>query len=53
MMIRAVLLCFAFVAAPKSFADLPDFTEIVESASPAVVKFWSRPNPRILVIRSS
>ena len=50
MMIRAVLLCFAFVAAaPKSFADLPDFTEIVESASPAVVKIlveYESENPR-------
>ncbi len=50
MMIRAVLLCFAFVAAaPKSFADLPDFTEIVESASPAVVKIlveYEFENPR-------
>lgn len=49
-MIRAVLLCFAFVAAaPKSFADLPDFTEIVESASPAVVKIlveYESENPR-------
>ena len=50
MMIRAVLLCFAFVAAaPKSLADLPDFTEIVESASPAVVKIlveYESENPR-------
>ncbi|MEK9623972.1 MAG: Do family serine endopeptidase [Halieaceae bacterium] len=50
MMIRAVLLCFAFVAAaPKSFADLPDFTEIVENASPAVVKIlveYESENPR-------
>ena len=50
MMIRAALLCFAFVAAaPKSFADLPDFTEIVESASPAVVKIlveYESENPR-------
>ena len=50
MMIRVVLLCFAFVAAaPKSFADLPDFTEIVESASPAVVKIlveYESENPR-------
>ena len=49
-MIRVVLLCFAFVAAaPKSFADLPDFTEIVESASPAVVKIlveYESENPR-------
>ena len=49
-MIRAVLLCFAFVAAaPKSLADLPDFTEIVESASPAVVKIlveYESENPR-------
>ena len=49
-MIRAALLCFAFVAAaPKSFADLPDFTEIVESASPAVVKIlveYESENPR-------
>lgn len=49
-MIRAVLLCFAFVAAaPKSFADLPDFTEIVENASPAVVKIlveYESENPR-------
>ena len=50
MMIRAVLLCFAFVAAaPKSFADLPDFTAIVENASPAVVKIlveYESENPR-------
>ena len=50
MMIRAILLCFAFAAAaPKSFADLPDFTEIVESASPAVVKIlveYESENPR-------
>lgn len=49
-MIRAILLCFAFAAAaPKSFADLPDFTEIVESASPAVVKIlveYESENPR-------
>ena len=50
MMVRAVLLCFAFLAAaPKSFADLPDFTEIVASASPAVVKIlveYESENPR-------
>ena len=39
MMIRAILLYLAAVVlSPKSFADLPDFTEIVYSASPAVVK---------------
>ena len=50
MMIRSVFLCLAvLVASPQSFADLPDFTEIVEEASPAVVKIlveYESENPR-------
>ena len=50
MMIRSVFLCLAvLVASPQSFADLPDFTEIVGEASPAVVKIlveYESENPR-------
>ena len=50
MMIRSVFLCLAvLVASPQSFADLPDFTDIVEEASPAVVKIlveYESDNPR-------
>lgn len=50
MMIRSLFLCLAvLVASPQSFADLPDFTEIVEEASPAVVKIlveYESENPR-------
>ena len=51
MMIRSVFLCLAvLVASPQSFADLPDFTDIVEEASPAVVKIlveYESDNPGI------
>ncbi len=50
MMIRSVLLCLAVVvASSKSFAGLPDFAEIVDEASPAVVKIlveYESENPR-------
>ena len=50
MMVRSVLLCLAIlVLSHQTFADLPDFTEIVEEASPAVVKIlveYESENPR-------
>ena len=50
MMVRSVLLCLAIlVLSHQTFADLPDFTGIVEEASPAVVKIlveYESENPR-------
>ncbi|MFL2503348.1 MAG: Do family serine endopeptidase [Luminiphilus sp.] len=50
MLVRALLLCFSiFLLSPKSMADLPDFTGIVDAASPAVVKVlveYESENPR-------
>ena len=50
MLVRALLLCLSiFLLSPKSMADLPDFTGIVDAASPAVVKIlveYESENPR-------
>ena len=50
MLVRALLLCSSiFLLSPKSMADLPDFTGIVDAASPAVVKIlveYESENPR-------
>ncbi len=50
MMVRSALLCLAIlVLSHQTFADLPDFTGIVEEASPAVVKIlveYESENPR-------
>ena len=50
MLVRALLLCFSIsLLSPKSMADLPDFTGIVDAASPAVVKIlveYESENPR-------
>ena len=48
-MIFRVLFLITVILAPKSYAELPDFTEIVEEASPAVVKVlveYESENPR-------
>ena len=38
MLLRAFLCCVVLVMSPVAAASLPDFTEIVEESSPAVVK---------------
>ena len=48
-MIFRVLFLVTVILSPKSYAELPDFTEIVEEASPAVVKVlveYESENPR-------
>ncbi len=48
-MIFRVLFLATVILSPKSYAELPDFTEIVEEASPAVVKVlveYESENPR-------
>lgn len=48
-MIFRVLFLVTAILSPKSYAELPDFTEIVEEASPAVVKVlveYESENPR-------
>ena len=48
-MIVRVLFLVTVILSPKSYAELPDFTEIVEEASPAVVKVlveYESENPR-------
>jgi len=48
-MIFRVLFLVTVILSPKSYAELPDFTEIVEEASPAVVKVlveYESDNPR-------